>query len=151
MCGETKKLKNLTCLGWSFLGMRGSLKIGHLDNDNENAFHSQWRHIWKSQNLRLKGMTTYWKYSLFNRKQRNLKWLLNRRMKISLSITDRAKYWGLFKSSEAIRILSLLCMFSKSKTLEKYNNCYIFRRINGTLKDVARLYHVSLFSSREKD
>lgn len=39
-------------------------------------------------------------------------------MKMSLSITDGAKYWGLFKSFEAIRILSLLYMFSKSKTLE---------------------------------
>lgn len=40
-------------------------------------------------------------------------------MKINLSITDGAKYWGLFKSFEAIRILSMLYMFS---TLGKYNN-----------------------------
>lgn len=76
---------------------------------------------------------------------------LKRRMKINLSITDGAKYWGLFKSFEAIRILSMLYMFSKSKTLGKYYNYYIFRRINGTLKDIIRLYNVSLFPLREKD
>lgn len=41
---------------------------------------------------------------------------------------------------------------SKSKALGKYYYCYIFRRINGTLKDAARQYNIFSFSfPREKD
>lgn len=45
----------------------------------------------------------------------------------------------------------MLQMFSKSKTLGKYYYCYIFRGINGTLRDAARQYKIFSFSPREKD